>query len=120
LNYPGAIQTLAYGINDSGVIVGFYQDANSVGHGFIYHNGAWSKLQFPNGRSTQLYGISDANVIVGESGQFYAYMYKNGTTKQIVFPGSITTQVRAIAPGGLIAGMPDNNTRKQGFLASCH
>jgi uncharacterized membrane protein len=117
LNYPGATQTLANGINDIGVIVGFYLDANNAGHGFIYHNGAWAKLQFPNGRSTQLYGISDANVIVGESGQLYAYMYKNGVTKQIVFPGSTTTQVRAIAPGGLIAGMSD---KTHGFLATCH
>lgn len=116
LNYPGALGTYANGINDGGAIVGFYNGTDSAEHGFIYHNGAWAKLQFPNAtQSTELFGISNAGVIVGQ-GQAHAYMYKNGTAKEIAVPGSAETQVRAIAPGGLIAGMSDLT---HGFLASC-
>jgi probable HAF family extracellular repeat protein len=117
LTYPGALGTRAFGINDGGIIVGFYDGTDSAEHGFIYKNGQWAKLQFPNAtQSTELYGISSSNVIVGQ-GQAHAYMYKNGTSKEISVPGSAETQVRAIAPGGLIAGMADLT---HGFLASCH
>jgi probable HAF family extracellular repeat protein len=33
-DYPGASFTEAYGINDNGQIVGFYEDANGHDHGF--------------------------------------------------------------------------------------
>jgi len=32
---PGATQTYAYGVNNSGQIVGYYVDANGVNHGFL-------------------------------------------------------------------------------------
>jgi probable HAF family extracellular repeat protein len=109
--------TRAYGINDTSTIVGFYNGTDSAEHGFIYKNGQWASLQFPNAtQSTELYGISNSNVIVGQ-GQAHGYMYNDGTFKEIAVPGSAETQVRAIAPGGLIAGMADLT---HGFLASCH
>jgi hypothetical protein len=117
LNYPGATATFANGINDAGGIVGFYFGSDGAEHGFIYHNGAWAKLQFPNAPlSTELYGISNGGVIVGQ-GQSHAYLYQNGTAKEIIVPGSNQTEVRAIAPGGLIAGMGDLT---HGFWAACH
>jgi probable HAF family extracellular repeat protein len=117
LTYPGALGTRAYGINDTSTIVGFYNGTDSAEHGFIYKNGQWASLQFPNAtQSTELYGISNSNVIVGQ-GQAHGYMYNDGTFKEIAVPGSAETQVRAIAPGGLIAGMADLT---HGFLASCH
>ena len=117
MSYPGAINTGAVGINDSGVIVGTYLGTDSAEHGFIYKSGQWAKLQFPNAtQSTELFGISNSGVIVGQ-GQAHAYLYKSGTSKEISVPGSAETQVRAIAPGGLIAGMADLT---HGFLPSCH
>ncbi len=35
VDVPGALRTDAYGVNDSGQIVGSYVDANFIGHGFI-------------------------------------------------------------------------------------
>jgi len=117
LSYPGAQATRAYALNDSGVIVGFYNVKYGPERGFIYKNNQWATLQFPNAPlSTELYGVSNSNVIVGQ-GQAHAYLYKNGTSKEISVPASAETQVRAIAPGGLIAGMADLT---HGFLASCH
>lgn len=104
-------------MNDAGVIVGFYLDASSAEHGFIYRNGEWATLNLPNATtSTELYGISNSGAIVGEGQQGHAYLYENGTAKEIKVPGATQTQVRAIAPGGLISGMAD---RTHGFLASC-
>ena len=36
LDYPGALLTVAFDINNSGKIVGFYRDANLAFHGFLY------------------------------------------------------------------------------------
>src|SRR5215467_12517171 len=37
LNYPGALASVAYDINNSGHIVGVYEDANLNFHGFVYN-----------------------------------------------------------------------------------
>jgi probable HAF family extracellular repeat protein len=36
LQFPGSISTQAYGINASGEVVGYFQDANNVVHGFTW------------------------------------------------------------------------------------
>jgi len=35
IDVPGAVQTVPYGINDAGDIVGYYTDARDVEHGFL-------------------------------------------------------------------------------------
>src|SRR5262249_35059189 len=37
IDYPAALRTSAYGINNKGNIVGFFQDANKNTHGFFYN-----------------------------------------------------------------------------------
>src|SRR5436309_1078524 len=69
LDFPGAKETFASGINDNGKIVGTYRGGlfpNEQRHGFIYHNGEWATLDYPSStRQTQLTGISNAGLIVG-------------------------------------------------------
>ena len=43
----GVNGTFAYGINDSGQIVGFYYDATDTAHGFVYQGGAYITLNGP-------------------------------------------------------------------------
>ena len=45
---PGAVETNAYGINDSGQIVGWYADATHI-HGFLLDNGNYTTLDVPGG-----------------------------------------------------------------------
>jgi hypothetical protein len=53
LPYPSSI-------NDSGVVVGSYDDDLSapIVHGFIYHNGQWETLAAPNSLRFHFAGIS--------------------------------------------------------------
>jgi hypothetical protein len=54
LNYPGAAETVASGINDNSTIVGYYSKnlpPNERKHGFIYSNGKWASLSYPNNKS---------------------------------------------------------------------
>jgi probable HAF family extracellular repeat protein len=39
--------TCALGIDDAGVIVGYYRSAGSASHGFVYRNGKYSSITAP-------------------------------------------------------------------------
>jgi len=129
--YPYAIShwghsTTAAAINDSGVIVGFYADGTLIRsgtkhvEGFIYRNGQWATLDYPDPETTQtsLVGISNAGVIVG-SADFGPFLYANGTFKLIQVPNASYTYVYGIAPGGLIAGYAIFGDDVHGFTATC-
>jgi probable HAF family extracellular repeat protein len=64
INYPGASQTWANGINDGGVIVGFYDNANGQ-YGFTLNNGVYTTLNYPGASGTEAFGINNAGDIVG-------------------------------------------------------
>jgi hypothetical protein len=91
LNFPGAKETFAEGINDHGTIIGWYSATlppNEQRHGFIYHNGQWATLDYPsNTIQTSLTGIDNANMIIGETdaGGFFqfSFIYANGTFKKV-------------------------------------
>jgi len=131
--YPYAIShwghsTTAVAINDSGVIVGYYSDGTLIRsgtkhvQGFIYRNGQWATLDYPDPNTTQtwLLGISNAGVIIG-SADFGPFLYANGTFKLIQAPNATYTYVYAIAPGGgLIAGYAALSDGLHGFTATCH
>lgn len=87
LDYPGAAETDPVGINDNGAVVGFYSPVSpaSQPHGFIYHNGQWATLDFPNTpQSTALVGITNGGVVFGNTfDPFFesattAFLYRNG------------------------------------------
>jgi hypothetical protein len=126
LNFPGSSKaTNPSAINDSGAIVGSYIAADDSLNGFIFHNGSWATLNFPQTAGTELFGISNAGVIVGldhstETGR--AFMYANGKFKVISVPNSFATEATGIAPGGLITGRVNVNgsdSGRRGFTATC-
>jgi hypothetical protein len=129
--YPYAIShwghsTSPMAINDSGVIVGSYADGTLIRsgtkhvEGFIYRNGQWATLDYPDPNTTQtwLVGISNAGVIVGYA-DFGPFLYANGTFKLIKTPNATYTYVYGIAPGGLIAGYAVFSDGLHGFTAAC-
>jgi uncharacterized membrane protein len=65
-DYPGAIATQANGINQNGVIVGYYLDSSSVEHGFVRSpDGQFEQVDYPGATGTILLGINDAKQVVG-------------------------------------------------------
>jgi probable HAF family extracellular repeat protein len=63
---PGAAGTYAYGINDSGVIVGFEQIGPQLTNAaFIDNNGTFTTFQVPGGVGTVAYSINDQGEVVG-------------------------------------------------------
>jgi uncharacterized membrane protein len=61
----GALQTWLTGVNDSGVIVGWYADQLGNTHGFTLTNKRRTIIDDPNGTNTQLFGINASGAIVG-------------------------------------------------------
>jgi len=61
---PGASPTFLYGINNTGQIVGSFEDSSGV-HGFVYAGGTFSTIDLP--LRTEAFGINDAGHIVGST-----------------------------------------------------
>lgn len=66
-NAPGAsgFGTKAFGINNSGQIVGFFYDAGNRTHGFLDTGGSFTTIDAPGAIDTYAYGINDSGQIVG-------------------------------------------------------
>ncbi|MEO5657508.1 MAG: PEP-CTERM sorting domain-containing protein [Nitrospiria bacterium] len=61
---PNASGTEAHGINNSGDIVGGYDDTTGT-HGFLLRDGVLSTINFPGANFTLAWGINDSGDIVG-------------------------------------------------------
>ncbi len=123
--YPKSTGTMPNSINSSGWIAGSYNDANHGLHGFVYKNGVYATVDYPNTTATELFGISDAGVVIGldhslEQGR--AFLYKNGKFEVISAPNAYYTHATGIAPNGLITGEVVYNGQAstvKGFTATC-
>jgi probable HAF family extracellular repeat protein len=102
IDYPGATRTEGYGINNSGMIVGFQDYA-----GFLYNGGSFNSIHFPGSYFTEAIGISNSGMIVGEyrnlSGN-HGYLYDGNTYTTVDFPGHIYTVANGINNAGMIVG----------------
>jgi probable HAF family extracellular repeat protein len=67
LNPPGATGSKAFGLNNTGQIVGEYADTAGQEHGFLFDiaTQAYTTLDFPNATSTAAKGINDHGQVVG-------------------------------------------------------
>jgi uncharacterized membrane protein len=70
LDIPGASDTYAYGINESGIVVGYWDllDANGnllAYHGFTWKDGAFTEVDFSGSGDTAVLGINARGDFVG-------------------------------------------------------
>src|SRR5262250_1729211 len=66
LDFPGAINTFARGINQHGIVVGGYALPGGAFRGFIYDDGSFSDFVVPGAtHDTQAWAINGAGHIVG-------------------------------------------------------
>jgi probable HAF family extracellular repeat protein len=64
IDFPGAKSTVTFGINDSGEVAGYYEDAGSVFHGFLYRN-SFSILDVAGATGTLLTRVSNEGNLTG-------------------------------------------------------
>lgn len=113
--------TTAFGINNTGEVVGTYY--NDGQHGFLYAGGNYTTIDDPLGTFTQLDGINDAGQIVGEfyyNGNWHGFLYSNGTYTTLDNPagagqfGTVITGINNI--GTLVGTYDDSNGTEHGFV----
>jgi uncharacterized membrane protein len=129
LDFPGASDTFAYGINESGTVVGQWDllDANGntlIVHGFIWNNGSFTQVDFPGAGDTYLFGINARGDLVGgwdpgiTSPLEHGFVCSNGNCFSFDFPGVTITQGDDInALGQVVGAYIDASGGEHGFLA---
>lgn len=114
---PGEGQpyTNATGINDDGVVAGYYSGATHQ-LGFVESGGNFTTIDYQPGGNTWVLGINYRGDLVGALGTQYppehGFISVNGTVTQIDVPGAAFTQVSGIAADGSVVGFSD----KGGFV----
>jgi hypothetical protein len=89
-------------------VVGNYEDANGIQHGFTRSNSASSSFDYPGASSTIAYGINDSGTIVGYYGDANGWQHgftlsgTNYTTTN--YPGALFTIANGINNTGTIVG----------------
>jgi len=120
--YPDAAGTGAYGINDSGQIVGGYSDFLDNSHGFLYdpytlpgrsargeiHDGRYVTLDPPGSTFTSAESINDSGIVVGfysdSGGHDHGFVYKAEKFTTFDYPGATNTEIFHISNNGRIVG----------------
>jgi probable HAF family extracellular repeat protein len=122
---PGANETMAYGINSLGQIVGTYEDSKHQVHGFLLNGSTYTRIDDPSvevGGRTNVFGINDKGDIVGsyDSGNGgRGFLLSGGNYTTISFPDSIDTTVTGINQSGQIVGDYEQpGGMESGFLYS--
>ena len=111
---PGASNTRAYGINNSGQIVGTF----SGGHGFLYSGGVFSQIDFPGAYgSTQVFGVNDLGWVVGIFGQGNGFVDIDGSFSTLAVPGAGETIPLGINHQGKVVGYFTGDGQ-HGFIAT--
>ena len=66
VDVPRATETVVYGINRAGQVIGYYRDADDTSHGFVRApGGAITRFDVPRAAGTAGYGLNAAGQIVG-------------------------------------------------------
>lgn len=96
INFPGASDTSANGINNSGVIVGSYTLAGRT-HGFKLSNGHFTTIDIKGAQSTVVSGISGngdvAGTFVTNDLKSHGFLIHRGIVTALNFPGAINGTV---------------------------
>lgn len=104
-----ATYTDPQGLNNQGVVVGYYIDAHGDEVGYIQSGGESTTYDFPGQSRTILTGINDGQQIVGvwidgDENDHGFLLSRKGTSTPIAFPGAASTRPEDINRHGQIVG----------------
>jgi uncharacterized membrane protein len=118
VDYPGAAQTFAQGINAAKDISGYYADANGAYHGFLLSGSTYTTINYPGAQGTFLYGLNDIGQITGSmttAGIGFWYDVQTHAFTTVNYPNSSQTTPFAINDAGIIVGLMGYDGESLGF-----
>jgi hypothetical protein len=112
VDYPGAVATVALGINPAGDIVGAYTDALNINHGFLVRGGTITSFDYPGAAWTDADAIMPQGDILGQyghNGATHGFLLKDGYFYPVEVSGATdkggaNSMPFGINPNGTIAG----------------
>jgi hypothetical protein len=121
LDYPGAIETRAQGI-DGGNIVGYYVDSNMMVHGFLYNGFTWTLLDKLGALYTDAHGIDGSNIVgqyADNTWRYHGFLYHGATWTTLDYPspGAFYTDALGIDGSNIVGYYWDASGVMHGFLA---
>jgi probable HAF family extracellular repeat protein len=122
IEVPDSIQTLLYGVENNGRLVGaYFRNDHSGAHGLLYFHGAVTTLDVPGATSTIAHGINDPQQIVGEfrdkNGQVHGFFYDRGSFSTIDAPGAVRTILEGLNnPGDMVGHFTGADGHEHGFM----
>lgn len=113
---PGALSTIAWGINSRGDIVGTYRDATGF-HGYVLRDGEFVTIDYPGAAITEARGIGPSGDIVGSyrrpgepAVNVHGFVLtRHGEFVAVDYPGHTNTIPQRILPDGTILGCRHDN-----------
>jgi hypothetical protein len=120
---PANLNSQATGVNNTGVVVGFYQyDAAGDFSAFEDAGDTVTSFQTPGSVSTQALGINDLGEIVGDfidaDGMMHGFIDNNGTFTTLDPAGSGGTTANGINDAGDVVGFYTSGDNTVGFVAN--
>ncbi len=147
-NIPNGQNTTSAGINNNGEVAGTSKrleggiltttplesvlNSSYNPHGFLYKNGTYKNIDFPNATQTSVTGINDSGEIVGRTACYgqcgnkanLGFVYDGSTYVTLEPPGNyVNVSAKSINNNGVVLGTADNLliTASPSSLAStCH
>jgi len=120
IDYPGALFTVAGGINSEGVVAGWYAMVAVPGplterHGFVLRDGVFTPVDPPGSVFTNPLGINPEGDVVGRfcialpcgrsgSGNYFGFLWRDGEVVIIAAPNARETNAWKISPDADIVG----------------
>src|SRR3984957_16096122 len=108
---PANTNSQATGVNDTGEVVGFYQEGPNTSplfHGFTDIGGSITPFLVPGSVSTQALGVNDVGEIVGDyvdtGGVLHGFLDNAGTFTKLDPTGSTATTINGINDRGTVVG----------------
>jgi uncharacterized membrane protein len=116
----GATSSAAFGINDAGDIVGYYDDSNGS-HGFLLKGNQYTPLDVPGATFTFALGINGRGDIVlsweNSSGVTESSLYNGKVYKTINVPGAADSFAEDLNnEGDIVYGWFDSTNKRHGAL----
>ncbi len=115
IDFPGAVLTRVWGVNDKGRVVGQYRDRDGNIHGFLLGHRAFTTIDVPGAIATRARGINNREDIVGwytdSSGTWYGFLLSKGIVTTLSVPGSVATFAYTLNNNGDIGGFYSNDGR---------